>query len=284
MFATIRRSGAASSRASSIRSVSTQIRPALPRTCSRSSSGLSADSSTCRSHTASSFAWMLEGTRRVSSTAGRVDSGHRRRAVRKVASQRISARATGSSRSDCTARPARSGTGRRTAGSEYRKWLACEENVSGWLADAAAGHGSARPRGGGRPPRGRAREAHPRSYASPGSRRASTMPMIAASTAAALRPSASPAALPSITTSTLSPTPAPTASIASSAVPRACLRASAAAPAAASPLRASGSSASRRRCRRLQRSACFMRRRESFRLQPEGCGCRQIGWPHASVR
>src|SRR5690242_8883792 len=34
---------------------------------------------------------------------------------------------------------------------------------------------------------------------------ASTMPMIAASTAAALRPSASPAALPSMTTSTFSP-------------------------------------------------------------------------------
>src|SRR3954471_21721241 len=44
--------------------------------------------------------------------------------------------------------------------------------------------------------------------------------MIAASTAAALRPSASPAALPSMTTSTRSPTPAPTASIASSVVPR----------------------------------------------------------------
>ena len=43
------------------------------------------------------------------------------------------------------------------------------------------------------------------------------MPMIAASTAAAFRPSASPAALPSITTSTRSPTPAPTESIAISA-------------------------------------------------------------------
>src|SRR4029453_14656065 len=41
----------------------------------------------------------------------------------------------------------------------------------------------------------------------------STMPMIAASTGAPLRPSASPAALPSITNSTRSPTPAPTLSI-----------------------------------------------------------------------
>src|SRR6516164_8845259 len=48
----------------------------------------------------------------------------------------------------------------------------------------------------------------------------STMPMMAASTAAALRPSASPAALPSKTTSTFSPTPAPTESIASIVVPR----------------------------------------------------------------
>src|SRR5579872_73462 len=49
---------------------------------------------------------------------------------------------------------------------------------------------------------------------------ASTMPTIAASTAAPLRPSASPAALPSNTTSTFSPTPAPTESIASMVVPR----------------------------------------------------------------
>src|SRR5687768_2007347 len=43
--------------------------------------------------------------------------------------------------------------------------------------------------------------------------------MIAASTAAALRPNASPAALPSITRSTRSPTPAPTESIASTVAP-----------------------------------------------------------------
>src|SRR6185295_3768775 len=48
----------------------------------------------------------------------------------------------------------------------------------------------------------------------------STMPMIAASTAANFRPSACPAAFPSITTSTFSPMPAPTESIASSVVPR----------------------------------------------------------------
>src|SRR3954454_5663764 len=45
--------------------------------------------------------------------------------------------------------------------------------------------------------------------------------MIAASTAAAFRPSASPAAFPSITTSTVSPIPAPTESIVRSAGPRA---------------------------------------------------------------
>ena len=42
------------------------------------------------------------------------------------------------------------------------------------------------------------------------------MPMIAASTGAALRRSASPAARPSMTMSTFSPTPAPTESIVSS--------------------------------------------------------------------
>src|SRR3954462_14031022 len=46
------------------------------------------------------------------------------------------------------------------------------------------------------------------------------MPITAASTGAALRPSASPAARPSITTSTFSSTPAPTPSIARIAVPR----------------------------------------------------------------
>ena len=45
------------------------------------------------------------------------------------------------------------------------------------------------------------------------------IPTIAASTAAAFRPSASPAAFPSMTTSTVSPTPAPTESIVRSAVP-----------------------------------------------------------------
>src|SRR5262245_65965425 len=48
----------------------------------------------------------------------------------------------------------------------------------------------------------------------------STMPMIAASTGAALRRSASPAARPSITISTRSPTPAPTESMVRSGVPR----------------------------------------------------------------
>src|SRR5918997_236904 len=46
------------------------------------------------------------------------------------------------------------------------------------------------------------------------------IPTIAASTGAALRPSASPAAFPSITTSTRSPMPAPTESMASSGPPR----------------------------------------------------------------
>src|SRR5688572_21644803 len=46
------------------------------------------------------------------------------------------------------------------------------------------------------------------------------IPTIAASTGAALRPSASPAAFPSITTSTRSPIPAPTESMASSGPPR----------------------------------------------------------------
>src|SRR5262245_5837685 len=49
---------------------------------------------------------------------------------------------------------------------------------------------------------------------------ASTIPTMAASTGAPLRPSASPAARPSMTTSTFSCTPAPTESTASSAVPR----------------------------------------------------------------
>ena len=49
------------------------------------------------------------------------------------------------------------------------------------------------------------------------------MPMIAASTGAALRRSASPAARPSITISTFSPTPAPTESIVSSGAPRGCV-------------------------------------------------------------
>src|SRR5215510_10195782 len=48
----------------------------------------------------------------------------------------------------------------------------------------------------------------------------SMMPTIAASTGAALRPSASPAARPSSTISTFSVTPAPTESTASSGVPR----------------------------------------------------------------
>ena len=83
----------------------------------------------------------------------------------------------------------------------------------------------------------------------------STMPMIAASTGAPLRPSASPAARPSITTSTFSCTPAPTESTASSAVPRGLSSRRQAGRAAAWRLRTWGASVWRRRCRRRGRAA-----------------------------
>src|SRR5262249_33985447 len=60
----------------------------------------------------------------------------------------------------------------------------------------------------------------PQISAGPSTCTSSMMPTIAASTGAALRPSASPAARPSSTMSTFSDTPAPTPSTASSADPR----------------------------------------------------------------
>ena len=228
--ATIFRSDPASSTAASTGSVNIVTSACLPRTRSASASRVSGSPSwSSTSHASSSRAIARAGRRRVTRTAGCHWRSARGSGLwlwepepepgagdRRLMSVRLA-----DSRSDCTATAGSMRHGPSASipvGSTNCAWLRWARRTR------PAGRRRRRPRLGRRAlPVARDGVAYQRAqflFGHSCTSTLSTMPMMAASTGAPLRPSASPAARPSSTISTRSVTPAPTESTASSVAPR----------------------------------------------------------------